>query len=238
MSRRVAVATSVLSAALALAPAAHAQSGEAQAPDPAPAPAPAPDPASAPGPASASASAPASADTPRPWRFTGTVGVVSLPRPLSLELLARYRREGDPRWDLFAVGAAIEYLPPGIAQFGEDTKFQWLQAGLEGRWFPWRFLFVGARVGWQSASCCDTIKYTSNVNYTTTAFVLGPKVGALYTFPSGLTIGGELGAGIPIGADTTLDSDGQTDSNARKVAKTFGMWTMPSVSLFRVGYTL
>jgi hypothetical protein len=186
----------------------------------------------------AEVAAPAAEVAARPWRFTATVGVVSLPRVLSLEALARFRRKEDPRWDLFALGAAIEYLPPGLVAFGEDTKFRWLQVGVEGRWSPWRWVFVGARLGWQSVSCCDAIKYTSRVDYTTTAFVLAPKAGVLHTFDNGLTIGADLSAGIPIAADTTLTSDGQTDSNGRKAAKTFGMFTMPAISLFRIGYTL
>jgi hypothetical protein len=178
----------------------------------------------------------AGSPAPRSVRFTGTIGAISLPRLLSLELFARFRNASDPRWDLFALGAGIEYLPPGVANFGEQTTLSWFQVGPEGRFFPYRWLFVGARIGWQFARA-DSEKFGSEVDYTTTSAFVAPKVGALYTFASGFTIGGDLGATIPLFAGTSLESDGQSDSNARKAAKTFGMFVMPFVSL-RVGWTI
>lgn len=183
----------------------------------------------------AEAPAPQPGPPPKPWRLTGMLGVVSLPRVLSLDVIARYRRKEDPRWDLFAVGAGIDYLPPGLANF-DTTKFSWLQFGADGRFFPWRWLFVGARLGWQFSKA-DAKKLGSEIVYTTNAFVFAPKVGAVYTLPSGLTFGGELGAGIPIGATTSQDVEDASDSNARAVSKTFGMFVMPFLSA-RIGYTL
>lgn len=184
-------------------------------------------------------SAPIDAPAPppvRPLRFTGTLGAISLPRLLALELLARFRKKEDPRWDLFAVGAGIDYLPPGVANFGEDTTLSWLQFGADARFFVWRFLFAGVRLGWQF-SRADSEKFGSEVDYVTTAFVIAPKIGALYTFErSGFTIGGDLGATIPVAPETTLYSDSTQDSNARKASKTFGMFVMPQVAL-RVGWT-
>ncbi len=168
------------------------------------------------------------------WRYTAMLGVVSLPRVLSLEPMGRYRRADDPRWDLFSLGAAIEYLPPGLASFG-GPKLSWMQLGVEGRWFPWRYLFVGLRAGWQFVRA-DSEKFGSEVDYVATSVFVGPKLGALYTFDSGLTIGADLGATIPIAPKTSLESDGTTDSGARKVANTFGQWTIPDLGL-RVGYT-
>src|SRR5262245_39455379 len=49
----------------------------------------------------------------RTVRYSATLGVISLPRVLSLDVVVRVRRSDDPTWDLFALGAGIEYLPPG-----------------------------------------------------------------------------------------------------------------------------
>lgn len=171
---------------------------------------------------------------PRSLRLTGTVGG-SLPR-FSVELLARFRKPSDPRWDLFAVGASVDYLPGGLVNFGAKTTLSWLQVGPEARYFPYRWLFVGGRIGYQF-SRADSEKLGSEVDYMTTSAFIAPKVGALYTFSSGFTIGGDIGATIPLFAGTTRDSDAQTDANARKASKTFGMFVMPFVSL-RVGWTL
>ena len=172
----------------------------------------------------------------RTWRYTGMLGVIALPRLLSLELLAKYVRREEPRWDLAAFGLQVEYLPNGIATFGGKTSVSWLQLGVQGRYFVWKFLYVGAGVGWQFTQA-DSSNFGADVTYRTTSFYLAPKVGALYTFASGLTIGGDLGATIPFAYKTTQDPLDTSDSNARAVSKTFGMFVMPFASLFRVGYT-
>ena len=172
----------------------------------------------------------------RALRYSGTIGVISLPRLLSLELLVHTHRRDDPRYDRFAFGVGVEYLPPGAASFG-GTDLTWFQTGIDGMWFPWRWAFVGLRLGWQFSKA-DSVKFGSNVSYNTTAFVAAPRAGALFVLPSGITLGGELGADIPFGYGTTLTSDGTEDSNARKVSKTFGMFTMPFLTLFRIGYTI
>ncbi len=179
---------------------------------------------------------PAAGPALHPVRITGTIGAISLPRLLSLEVLARFRKTNDPDWDRFAVGAGIEYLPPGIANFGDKTTLSWFQVGPEARFFAYRWLFVGARIGWQFARA-DSEKFGSEVDYVTTSAFVAPKIGALYTLKSGFTIGGDLGATVPLFAGTSLESDGTTDANARKAAKTFGMFVMPFLSL-RVGWTI
>jgi hypothetical protein len=224
------------------APAAPPTETAPTAPTDAPAPETAGATATAPAPTTATAPTTAPEPTPapapkRPWTGTATLGVVSLPRVLDLEAMVVRRRDADPRFFHFAFGAGLEYLPKGLASFGPKTDFQWLQVGLDGRYFAWRWLFVGARLGWQSART-DSEKFGSAVEYNTTSFFFAPKAGILHTFANGLTIGGDLGATIPIGADTKLTSDGTEDSGARKASKTFGAFVMPFASLFRIGYTL
>lgn len=163
------------------------------------------------------------------------VGVVALPRPLAVEAQA-IREKGDGPWyGHFAVGASVDYLPPGIARFGEKTTLSWLQVGLEGKLFVWRFAFVGARAGYQF-SRTDSEKFGSEVDYVTTSLFVTPKVGALHVFPSGLTLGADLGATVPFASDYVRHSDGTTDANARKASRTFGEFVMPSVAL-RAGWT-
>jgi hypothetical protein len=173
----------------------------------------------------------------RPWTGAATLGVVSLPRVLSLEALVLKRRAADPRFFHFGFGGGVEYLPKGLAAFGPKTDFSWLQFGVDGRFFPWRWAFVGARLGWQF-SRADSEKFGSEVDYITTSFFFAPKIGILHSFANGFTIGGDFGATIPIGADTELQSDATEDSGARKASKTFGAFVMPFASLFRIGYTL
>lgn len=173
------------------------------------------------------------------WGWVATLGILSLPRLVSFEAYALLlqRRLG--------VGLVFDYLPPGLANFGEDTTLSLLQVGVQGRYFPFanadgwfsRSLYGALGVGYQY-SRADSSKFGSEVDYLTESMYFAPKVGLLVTLKSGLTLGGELGASLPLGATTSFASDGTEDSNARKAAKTFGQFVIPTVTLFRIGYAL
>ncbi|MBK6464499.1 MAG: hypothetical protein IPF92_26365 [Myxococcales bacterium] len=246
--------------ALALAASASARAGtepEPPAPVAAPVAAPTAPPLAAPGQADAPASSPepsaavapsapkppASAErvpmpvpTPR-TRWVATLGVLSVPRLISFEAHALLGQR-------LGVGLVFEYLPPGIAKFGEDTTLSLLQVGVQGRYFPFadsdgwfsRSLYGALGVGYQY-SRADSSKFGSEVDYLTESMYFAPKIGLLVTLKSGLTLGGDLGATLPLGATTSFASDGTEDSNARKAAKTFGMFVIPTLTLFRVGYS-
>ncbi len=170
-------------------------------------------------------------------RWIATLGVLSVPRLVSFEAHALLGQR-------LGLGLVFEYLPPGIAKFGEDTTLSLLQVGVQGRYFPFadsdgwfaRSLYGALAVGYQY-SRADSSKFGSEVDYLTESMYFAPKVGLLVTLKSGLTLGGDLGATLPLGATTSFTSDGTEDSNARKAAKTFGMFVIPSLTLFRVGYS-
>lgn len=187
--------------------------------------------------ASDAGAGPAPADPPRTrdFRFIGALGL-SLPRLLSVDALVARSRPSDPRWPVWAAGISFEYLPPSFAKFGEKTTVSWLQIGAQGRFHPWRFLYVGGAVGYQFVRA-DSEKFAAEVDYVVSGLYLSPKVGVLHAFANGLTIGADLGATIPIAPSVELISDGTEDSNARKVAKTFGQFVLPQLTLIRVGYT-
>ena len=164
------------------------------------------------------------------------LGIVSLPRLVSVEPLVSRSRPSDPRWPVWAAGLSFEYLPPSIANFGDKTTVSWMQIGAQGRWHPWRFVFVGGAIGYQFVRA-DSEKFRAEVDYVTKGLYLAPKAGVAHTFANGLTVGADLGATIPIAPSVELISDGTEDSNARKLAKTSGQFVIPQLTLFRVGYT-
>lgn len=167
------------------------------------------------------------ADTPRPLRFGGDLGVVSLPRLVSVDLLVRYKD--------FAGGLAFEYLPPGIVKFGDKTTLSWLQLAAQARYFVWKPIFVGALVGYQY-SRADSEKFGSEIDYLSQGLFVGLRAGVLFTLKNGLALGGDLGVTVPIAPSLSQKPDDVDDSNARKAARTFGEFAMPEVSLFRVGF--
>lgn len=192
------------------------------------APAPAPDVTPTP-PVDAPPAAPESPPPPEApaLRFGGDVAVVSLPRLVSVDLLVRYKA--------FAGGVAFEYLPPGIAKFGDKTSLSWLQAAAQARYFVWKPIFVGALVGYQFARA-DSEKFGSEIDYVSQGLFVGLRAGVLFTLKNGLALGGDLGLTIPIAPSLSQTPEDVDDSNARKAARTFGEFVMPQVSLFRVGF--
>ena len=170
------------------------------------------------------------------WRFTGMLGV-AFPRLLSLELLARFKNTRALRWDAFAVGVGIDYSPPGIARFGDGTTASWVQMGLEGKWFLWRGIFIGARVGWQLARGEDR----DSRAHVTTSFVMAPKIGFIHTFGTarrtlgGVTIGADLGADLPM-APQRSDA-AESTAEARRASDRFAATYWPTFAL-RLGYTI
>lgn len=236
--------------ALALGLAVACASGAARADEPAPAPTtpapttPAPEPQPgppAPAPATAEpvptgpgadatpkdAPAPPAEEPPRALRFGGDLGVVSLPRLVSVDLLVRYKD--------FAGGLAFEYLPPGIVKFGDKTTLSWMQLAAQARYFVWKPIFVGALVGYQY-SRADSEKFGSEIDYLSQGLFVGLRAGVLFTLKNGLALGGDLGVTVPIAPSLSQKPEDVDDSNARKAARTFGEFVMPEVSLFRVGF--
>ncbi len=208
------------------------------APTPADAPAPAaPTPAAAPTPVAATPAAPAPAAHDEALRWGATLGIVSVPRLLSLDVFARVGRA-------WSVGVMVDYLPPGIAKFGEETTLSLLQLGVQGRYFPFastegwfaRSVYAGLAFGYQY-SRADSRKFDSEVDYLSESAYFAPKLGLLFTLKSGLTMGGELGVTLPFAWGYSIASDGTEDSNARKAARTFGEFPIPTLTLFRIGYT-
>ncbi len=178
----------------------------------------------------------ASVDRLRPVRYTANVGVASFPRVLALDLMARFRRKNRPNEDLFSIGAGVEDLPPGIVNPG-GVSLSWVVVDADARWFPWRWLYVGGGVGYQNVRT-DSQKFAASVRYTTASLYVAPKVGALYTFASGLTVGVDLGMSFAVAPKTALSSaDGTEDSTSLKINTAFGTLATPFLAL-RMGYTL
>jgi hypothetical protein len=163
----------------------------------------------------------------RPLRFGGDLGVVSLPRLVSVDLLVRYKQ--------FAGGLAFEYLPPGFAKFGDKTTLSWLQLAAQARYFVWKPIFVGVLAGYQFARA-DSEKFGSEIDYVSHGAFVGARAGVLFTLKNGIALGGDLGLTVPIKPPLSQNPEDIDDSNARKAARTFGEFVMPQVSLFRVGF--
>jgi hypothetical protein len=144
---------------------------------------------------------------------------VGFPRIFSLDALLR---KGD-----WAFGACVEYTPPKLLFSTDKTTISWVMVDAQARWFFYRFLFVGAHAGYHLVRT-DSSNFGSEVDYVVDGPNLGLKAGALYTFKSGLTVGADLG--ISTGVFQSIryyTAKSEDDSNARKVARTFGENPIP-----------
>lgn len=168
------------------------------------------------------------------WRL-GVVGGIGFPRPLMLEGLLKIER---------VVGLGIEYsLLPKLGLGGVETTFWALAADL--RVFPFQNgFFVGLRGGYQRIAATTTIGIAGLGSFTESAtgesVFLNPRIGFLWTWKSGFTIGIDAGVQLPVSASVTSTIPSglvaELDSGIQKVANTLGHEPTPTVDLLRVGF--
>ncbi len=143
--------------------------------------------------------------------------------------------EGLLRRGSWAFGASFESTPPSLLFSTPKTSISWHMIDVQARWFVYRFVFVGAQAGWQYVRT-DSSNFGSEVDYVVTSANIGLRAGVLHTFPSGLAVGGDLGVTHGLFPSLRRASEkGEEDSNARKVARTFGEFPIPYMGA-RVGY--
>ncbi len=172
-----------------------------------------------------------------PVRVGVLVGLVSVPRPLGVELFGRFG-------DYLGAGVGYSALPSGLGDVAlslagvSDVTLE--SAALEGelRLFPFRgSFFVGSAFGRQTLSATAHQSGVTVAADMTTYFVT-PRIGWLAVWDSGLSLGLDLGVQLPLSSDITVTSNNsQAASDARSVAKAIGDTPLPSVNL-RLGYFL
>lgn len=165
----------------------------------------------------------------------GAIAGIGFPRPLAVEAMIK-------AGGMLALG--VEYSAmPRTNILGVDTRL-WALAG-DARFFPFKGgFFIGLRAGRQVLSASATIDLGSYGAYSQSGsaetWFVNPRVGFLWTWRSGVTVGIDAGVQLPIGAtlSTTLP-DGlppQIDQTVASVAKTFGNGVTPTVDLLRLGF--
>lgn len=165
----------------------------------------------------------------------GAVAGVGFPHPLAVEALVKI--EG-----VLALGAEYSTLPKTTIA-GIDGSL-WAVAA-DARLFPFKHgFFIGVRGGKQvvrasmtaSAGPLGTISESGEAN----TWFVNPRIGFLWTWQSGFTVGIDAGVQIPIAPtlSTTLPAglSPQADSTIASVASALGNGVTPTVDLLRVGF--
>lgn len=170
----------------------------------------------------------------------GPVVSLGFPRPFALEGLLKIEN---------VVGLGVEYsFMPKTTVADVTTRFD--AFALDANWYPFKGgLFIGMRAGRQWLSGSATLRVQNVGAFTESAeaatWFVNPRIGYLYTFSSGITLGVDAGVQLPIGAtyersgpatSAGLAQGTTVDDTLRQVASTLGNEVTPTVDLFRIGF--
>jgi hypothetical protein len=170
------------------------------------------------------------------FRIGPLVGV-GFPRPFALEGFAKFGG---------VIGGGLEYsFLPQVTVSNVAASFQALAADL--RVFPFKgAFFLGLRAGrqWLDGSTTVTVGPVSvPESMAATTWFLNPRLGILYTFDSGFTLGIDAGVQLPIspefhrsGLGSGTEATASVDQTLKSVSDALGNKPTPTVDLLRVGF--
>ncbi len=192
-------------------------------------------------PAHATGSAP-DGEHPTPAHNDGVLGPLRLgafvgagfPRPFSVEGILKID-------DLVGIGLEYSELPQ-LSISGVDATLSALAADL--RVFPLRNgFFVGLAVGHQHFAASSNVTLPDSLGtvsgqVTSDAWFLNPRIGFLWTWKPGFTVGIDAGAQIPVAESSTntVPSELALNQTATDLASTVGRNVLPTVDLLRLGF--
>jgi hypothetical protein len=163
----------------------------------------------------------------------GAIGGVGFPRPLAVEAMIKLDR-------LAAFGAEYASLPATTID-GVQTSLWSLAA--DARVFPFRgAFFVGIRAGRQHVDASTPIAIAPFGSFGETlaidSWFVNPRVGFLWTWSTGFTLGMEAGLQIPLGVAISSTFPLALDPQAKTTIDTLGNTVLPTVDLIRIGLLL
>jgi len=175
-----------------------------------------------------------SSEKPEHFRI-GVLGGVGFPRPLAIEGMIKIEK---------ILGLGIEYSAmPSLSIEGVDTSFHAIAA--TARLFPFKNgFFIGLRAGRQHLGGEGTVTVapygTYHESVTVDSTFINPRIGFLWTWDPGITLGIDAGVQVPVGAtvSSSLPAGTQANKDVMDVANTLGNTTLPTIDLLKVGFLL
>jgi hypothetical protein len=163
--------------------------------------------------------------------FTG----LGFPRPIAIEGFIKIEK---------IIGLGLEYsFAPNLTLGGVDTQLNAVMGDV--RVFPFENgFFLGVGVGRQHLSATSSVAVPelggATPGISVDSFLLNPRVGFLFTWGWGMTVGIDAGVQIPVAASThsTIPSGVSFSPDPTGLANTFGRSVLPTVDLLRVGLLL
>jgi hypothetical protein len=167
---------------------------------------------------------------------------IGFPRPFAIEPFAKFEK-------IVGIGAEYSFLPT-MNILGAETRFKAVAADL--RVFPFQgAFFIGARVGrqWLDAKATLTVSRLGSFTESMTAatWFVNPRIGFLFTFDSGMTIGIDAGVQLPVtpsyeragpatSAGLVSAKGGEINQTVARVAGALGNNVTPTLDLLRLGF--
>jgi len=177
------------------------------------------------------------------------IGLITIPRPAQAELTAKLGRH-------LAIGAQYSVLPD-ITPPGFDAGLKLAAYQAVARYFPFGGSFyIGSGFGYQQfkASLGHTDTTTgdrSEVSCDMSGMFVSPQLGWLWVWKSGMALGLNIGAQIPIPKDPVVtatingvvipESASDDDTNdmrdkVRTIAKLVSKYPVPNIDLLKIGF--
>lgn len=162
----------------------------------------------------------------------GAIAGVGFPRPLAVEAMAVFERTA-------AVG--VEYgVMPALTINGVSASM-WSLAG-DARVFPLRgAFFLGLRAGAQHLEAATQITagaVSAQEALSLDTWFVNPRLGFLWTFTGGLTLGVEAGVQIPLNNAMASTLPLSLDPGLQRTANALASSVIPTVDLLRLGLLL
>lgn len=168
-----------------------------------------------------------------PVQIGVTLGVISIPRPVNVQLMVK-------GWDLIGIGVSYSYLPAFIADAILSIAGVHNASAHSSAWevdlrlFILRgAFFLGSSLGTQSLTATATSNGVTAQGDLTTLY-LTPRLGWLWIWDSGFLLGTDFGVQIPISNTLTIDPIAN-NKDVRDAARVIGQIPLPAVT-FRIGY--
>lgn len=164
----------------------------------------------------------------------GVIGGIGFPRPLAIEGLVKLER-------IVALGVEYSALPT-LTISSVDTR-AWAIAG-DVRLFPFRGpFFLGVRAGRQRVDATGSLTVSGRSfpeSYGVDTTFVNPRLGLLFTFRPGITIGTDAGVQIPVSNTTssTLPDGRPETAEVNRVVMFYADKWLPTVDLVRLGILL
>jgi hypothetical protein len=164
----------------------------------------------------------------------GAFGGVGFPRPLSVEAMVKID-------DL--VGLGVEY--GALPQVTVSSVTAALSAvAVDVRVFPMRNgFFIGLAAGRQELDATATVAVSPALGslsgqVSAETWYLNPRIGFLWTWRWGITIGIDVGAQIPVASNVTntIPTALAASQTATSIANSFSSNVLPTIDLLRVGF--